>query len=244
MMRIHRFATAWLRLRPWHYQAPSWPRFLRLLGLVGSARWTEPLPQWSFVLETADRLLVVDAGAHPEPAPFDPANQWFFERCFQVLRLDPLSEQMRRAGLDPQAVDTVIQTHLHFDHSDGLLDFPRARVLVQDREVRFHQQRGEGSRPTSWQADRFVRVDGDYVVSPGITLLATPGHTPGHQSVWLEEPGILLLGDLAFDESQLRSGGIPGISVDLAACRKSTQRVLSWPGLRSVWASHDPALAA
>ena len=240
MIKLHRFATTWLRLRPWHYQAPAWPRALRLLGLVGSSRWTEPVPQWSFVLETSDRLLVVDAGSHPDPGPFDAANQWFFERCFQVVALDPLSAQMRRAGLDPEAVDTILQTHLHFDHADGLLDFPQAQVLVQDREVRFHQARPEGSRPRTWHPLRFLRVEGDHAVAPGLKLLATPGHTPGHQSVWLEEPGVLLLGDLAFDEPQFRSGGLPGISVNLGACRRSRQRVLRCQGLREVWASHDP----
>jgi glyoxylase-like metal-dependent hydrolase (beta-lactamase superfamily II) len=125
----------------------------------------------------------------------------------------PFLDRFRQAGFDPLAVDAVVCTHLHVDHvgwNTTLVDgewrptFPESRYLFAGPEYRH------------WAAEPFCRraehddsiapvvaaglvdlVDVDAEIAPGVRLVATPGHTPGHCSVLLESDGqrSLITGD-------------------------------------------------
>jgi glyoxylase-like metal-dependent hydrolase (beta-lactamase superfamily II) len=109
------------------------------------------------------------------------------------------------AGIDPGAIDTIIISHYHGDHINGLLKadntlaFPNAEVLVPAPEHRYWTDAGEESRAATPRiADLFKntrRVIGhaevqkrlrtyemDKEVIPGVLAVSTPGHTPGHTS--------------------------------------------------------------
>ena len=108
------------------------------------------------------------------------------------------------AGIDPKMVDAVIISHFHGDHVNGLLTadnqpaFPNAEVLVPTTEWKFWSDDGEMSRaPAGRMADLFKNnrrvfdaglkkkvtpYDWNKEVVPGITAVATVGHTPGHTS--------------------------------------------------------------
>lgn len=124
-------------------------------------------------------------------------------------------EALREVGLGPEAVDTVVMTHLHFDHSGGTTRrtadggvepvFRRARHVVQAREWEDATHPHERNR-ASYLAENILpleglvdRVEGETEVAPGVTVVPTPGHTAGHQSVLVGEPGgprALFLGDV------------------------------------------------
>ena len=126
-----------------------------------------------------------------------------------------VSDALREAGVLPDAIDTVILSHLHFDHSGGSTRkaasgavepvFRRARHVVQAREWDDATHPHERNR-ASYLAENILplepllhRVDGEAEVAPGITVLPTPGHTAGHQSVLIGRPGeqrVLFLGDV------------------------------------------------
>jgi glyoxylase-like metal-dependent hydrolase (beta-lactamase superfamily II) len=110
---------------------------------------------------------------------------------------------LRAAGIDPQAVDMVIISHFHGDHVNGLLTaddkpaFPKAEVLVPATEWQFWMDDGEMSRaPQGRMADLFKNnrrvfdalgrkvtpYEWNKEITPGITTVATVGHTPGHTS--------------------------------------------------------------
>jgi glyoxylase-like metal-dependent hydrolase (beta-lactamase superfamily II) len=112
---------------------------------------------------------------------------------------------MAAAGIDPAAIDTIIISHYHGDHINGLiradnsLAFPNAEVLVPALEHTYWTDAGEESRsPTPRIADNFKNVrrvighaevmkrlrtyEWDKEVIPGVLAVATPGHTPGHTS--------------------------------------------------------------
>jgi len=126
-----------------------------------------------------------------------------------------VSDALREAGVLPDAIDTVILSHLHFDHSGGSTRktaggavepvFRRARHVVQAREWQDATHPHERNR-ASYLAENILplepllqRVEGEAEVAPGITVLPTPGHTAGHQSVLIGRPDeqrVLFLGDV------------------------------------------------
>lgn len=97
-------------------------------------------------------------------------------------------------GLKPSDIDTIILTHLHFDHADNLDMFPDACVVVQRKELFAALDPVPSQRIFYWKPtlanlvdrkrpDQLMLVDGDYEFLPGIRLLSVPSHTEGMQVV-------------------------------------------------------------
>jgi glyoxylase-like metal-dependent hydrolase (beta-lactamase superfamily II) len=165
--------------------------------------------------------------------------------------LGKLPQNLRAIGVDPADVDIIMLTHLHGDHSLGLVDpqgraiFPKAELLIHEVEAAFWLDRTlQPNDPerisrnstnqravTAPYRDRIRRIkDGE--VLPGITATMRPGHTPGHTN-WLIQSGgerLLIWGDivhlaavqLARPEARL----IYDVDTDLAATTRAT--VLEW----------------
>ena len=104
-----------------------------------------------------------------------------------------LVSSLAQVGLRPADIDTVLYSHLHVDHvgwtTDGDRDgltFDRARHVMSRSEWDHWSTRAGTGGPTERDlaalADRVELVDGESNVVPGITLVPTPGHTPGHCS--------------------------------------------------------------
>jgi glyoxylase-like metal-dependent hydrolase (beta-lactamase superfamily II) len=115
-----------------------------------------------------------------------------------------LLTNLAAAGIDRNAIDTIIISHYHGDHINGLLKadnslaFPNAEILVPALEHKYWTDAGEESRsPTQRIADNFKNVrrvmnpevlkrlrtyEWDKDVIPGVLAVGTPGHTPGHTS--------------------------------------------------------------
>ncbi len=107
-------------------------------------------------------------------------------------------------GIGTENVDNVVITHFHPDHinglsTDGSLTFPNAQVFMSQPEYDFLQNAPEdvagnalGRLQPALDADRVsFYADGDEFL-PGVTAMATPGHTPGHMSLMLENNGASL----------------------------------------------------
>jgi len=129
-----------------------------------------------------------------------------------------ISDALREVGLHPDAIDVVVMSHLHFDHSGGTTRlgaggamepvFRNARHIVQAREwedaTHPHERNRASYLPENifplQENDLLEVVDGETEVAPGVWVVPTPGHTPGHQSVLLGDPGApraVFLGDVA-----------------------------------------------
>jgi len=114
-----------------------------------------------------------------------------------------LEDALLALGHRPDDVGWVINTHLHFDHAGGNtwrdpagavgLTFPRARYVVQARELEFARHTNERTAASylapNFAAVPFTLVHGPAEPLPGIRCLPTPGHVPYHQSVLLESGG-------------------------------------------------------
>jgi N-acyl homoserine lactone hydrolase len=104
-------------------------------------------------------------------------------------------------GLSPADVRIVVNTHLHFDHCGWNAVFPHAPFWVQRTEL--GRARSESPELVDWfdfAGARFELLDGDAQIAEGIRVVATPGHTLGHQSVVVDLPvgPEVLIGDAAY----------------------------------------------
>ena len=195
-----------------------------------------PLDVNSFLIRHRGKLILSDAGTGQAVQPVQ-------------KNLGKLAANLRAIGVDPSAIDIVMLTHLHSDHSMGLLDeakqkvFPNAELMVHEVEAAFWLDRtlqpGDDERlvrnskaQRAVTAPYSVRRIKDGEVLPGITAMLRPGHTPGHTN-WLIESGgerLLIWGDivhlasvqLARPEARL----IYDVDTDLAAATR--QNVLEW----------------
>ncbi len=110
---------------------------------------------------------------------------------------EPLDEALDKAGVDIGDIHTVAVSHLHWDHAGGLRHFAgRVPVHAQRAELEFATQQGpvperRGMFRVDYDDPRidWRLTDGDTELAPGVTAIATPGHTPGHQSFVVDLAG-------------------------------------------------------
>ena len=142
------------------------------------------------VVNTGGKLVVIDTGGGPGAFNQSKGNFGQFQN------------NLKAAGIDPNAVDAVVISHFHGDHIGGLITadnkpfYPNAEVLVPETEWKFWTDEGNTTKVAENLRGNFANTkrvfgalgnkatpyqDGKEVV-PGITAISTPGHTPGHTS--------------------------------------------------------------
>src|SRR4029079_11812944 len=137
----------------------------------------ERMPVYVHVIEHPDARVLVDTGMtelHPAVADLDP-------------RLRPLSKQ----DFDLAGIDLVVNTHLHFDHCGGNHLFAGRPIYVQRRELDDARSQDDYTIREWVEAPgvRYVPVDGELELLPGLRLVPAPGHTRGMQVVVVETGG-------------------------------------------------------
>ena len=119
-------------------------------------------------------------------APVPPASPgWAW-----VLDGDPLRTALAEHGLEPSDLAVAAVSHLHVDHAGGIPTLARAGVPVVLGSSELAMARSGtvaeplGFHPPDWSepGTRWQPVDGDVEIAPGVVVLSTPGHTPGHLS--------------------------------------------------------------
>lgn len=111
------------------------------------------------------------------------------------------ADALEEHDLSPADVRIVINTHLHFDHCGQNAVFKHAPFYIQRGElVRARQEETITSEWFDFAGARFELLDGDAEIAEGIHVVATPGHTVGHQSVIVDTPdgGAVMIGDAAY----------------------------------------------
>ncbi|WP_175871134.1 MBL fold metallo-hydrolase [Burkholderia sp. BCC0397] len=181
-----------------------------------------------YVVRAAGRTILIDAGAGG-------IRQWGGR----------LQDNLRLAGIDPAAIDTVLLTHAHPDHVGGLVNaagqvaFPNAELVAHRREVEFWRDDGNLSRASERARGNFriarqafdaygdaLRTFDAGEVLPGIAAMPLPGHTDGHTGYVLEsgDQGLLVWGDIVhFPHIQIERPDV-SIAFDQDASQAATTR--------------------
>jgi glyoxylase-like metal-dependent hydrolase (beta-lactamase superfamily II) len=210
------------------------------------------------VVKTPSALIVIDCGGTPDFMP----------------TLGAFPERLERAGFKAEDVTHVIFTHAHADHLWGVIDpldddtrFPKARHLMTAAERDYWLRPGladtvpdalkgmtiGSARRLKLLEKRIETVKMDAEIIPGVALVATPGHTPGHVAVQLSFGGASLIvggdaiGNIAVSFQQPDWAWGPDLDRDLGAAtrRKLLDRLvadrtlllgyhLPWPGVGRV----------
>ena len=162
-----------------------------------------PLALRCLLVEAPDALVLIDTGIGNKE------NERFRSIYGVENEGDPtrLEDAIRAAGFQPEDVDIVLLTHLHFDHVGGATRleaggqvvpaFPGARHVVQRGEFEFAASPNERVQASYLErnlspiteAGLWSFVEGETEITRGVQVIPTPGHTPHHQSVLLGSGG-------------------------------------------------------
>ena len=138
----------------------------------------------------------------------------------------PFLENMTNLGFAPDSIDRVLCTHLHFDHvgwntrlenGQWIPTFPNARYLFgeaeweywKDEEDPYESNALEHALKPIFAADQVDLVDSNHRINDEVSLIPTPGHTPGHVSILIESAGeqAVITGDMFHHPCQMAKPG-------------------------------------
>jgi glyoxylase-like metal-dependent hydrolase (beta-lactamase superfamily II) len=172
-------------------------------GGIEDGQWIAPLT--TYVVALGGRTLVIDTGLGPSLGHFSGAT-------------GALPAALQEGGVDTARVDAVVLTHLHSDHIGWIFSDVNGERRPTFANARYVISRAEWAHWQSRDADRIARtaaplaaagqldlVEDGHEPVPGMRLLATPGHTPGHVSVLLCDGGVgaVITGDAVYNPAQL-----------------------------------------
>lgn len=181
-----------------------------MFGIIPKPLWSKlvevdeqnriPLAMTCLLVETAGRRILIETGCGDKYSAK--------ERQIWAISDHWLADSLRTAQIEPESIDTVILTHLHFDHAGGVtrrdangdlrLTFPKARHIVQGGEWEDYKSahfvmtatyRAENLEPLA-ASGLLELVDGDVEIAPGVAVRKFPGHTRHQQGVVLTGGGI------------------------------------------------------
>ncbi|GAA0455816.1 YtnP family quorum-quenching lactonase [Alkalibacillus silvisoli] len=124
------------------------------------------------------------------------------KRNFGVLEESRVFESLKQLKLTPEDIDTILMTHLHFDHASGLTyindgkltsSFPNSKVITSEVEWEEMQKPNMRSKNTYWKENwesvqhQIVTFKENYEVIPGLTMTHTGGHSNGHSVIHYDD---------------------------------------------------------
>jgi N-acyl homoserine lactone hydrolase len=211
-------------------------------------------PILAYLIETANGRILYDVGCDYRKIATPELRSRFFDPMRPMFEPPNMAEDMRiphylgRLGLTSKDIDVVFLGHLHFDHAGGLCDLPGCEVHVHRYEIDAAKTGlDEGVFDDEWaDAAGWTLQSGEYEVAAGVTALATPGHTAGHMSLFIELPRgrpVILCGDAADLEENLTDEVAPGYCWQDNECLAvaSIRRLndLSRSENAELWPNHD-----
>jgi N-acyl homoserine lactone hydrolase len=204
-----------------------------------------------YLIRHAKGLMMWDSGYSDALAAM-PAG---LDTPLSVARLPrTLASQLKEIGVSPAQITHLAFSHSHGDHVGNANLFTAATLYIQEPEydaafgpnaakfnfVAANYDKLRGSPVVKLNGDRDVFGDGS------VTLIATPGHTPGHQSLLVRLPKtgpVLLSGDLAHFQDNWANRRVPAFNFSKEASLKSMEKVAALIAATgaTLWINHDKA---
>jgi len=157
----------------------------------------------SYVVRSSGKTVIVDTGVGPGPIAMLGGIE------------GKLIDDMKAKGVKPEDIDIVVHTHLHFDHvswnlTDGKPTFPNATYYAPEADLSFFETNLSQNPQMAAvlplrDMGRLETYSGEVTLTPEITTIPTPGHTPGHSSVLITSGGdkAVVTGDVAHHPMQV-----------------------------------------
>jgi N-acyl homoserine lactone hydrolase len=198
-----------------------------------------------YLLHHAQGWLLWDTGvtdaiaAMPDgQAPPDP-------RMTHWRRPKTLVSELEELGVKPSEIKYLAISHTHPDHIGNVELFPHTMLLVQKAEYEWPSPFGVGRFKSEHPA---TKLEGDHDVfgDGSVMLIATPGHTPGHQSLLVRLPktgALFLSGDAVHFKSNWENRAVPSGNTDKEKTLASMQRIADVlvKEKAQLWINHDKA---
>ena len=205
------------------------------------------IPVTCYLVRTSDGTILFDTGVSPRAVPGlvrSDSLARFTDADLLVHRLDTI-------GLVAANVDRVVLSHLHYDHAGGTEFFRDSELIVQKDEYSYAHYPAPFFAPFYYRKNfdlpgyRWRLLDGDTELAPGVTVLRTDGHTPGHQSLMVELPEsgpVILTGDACYWHEHVENERVPGVVWNPTLALHSIKRLKTLARLTGarIFPSHDP----
>ena len=223
-----------------------------MFGVIPKPMWEKKAPadarnriamaMNSFLVYAGGKRILIETGAG------DKHNDKF--RDIYALDGPNLLDSLRHYGCQPDDIDIVVNTHLHFDHCGGNPLLGAIPVYVQGAELDAARRTPDYTLPELIENSRFEPVTGQVEVLAGVFLMPTPGHTGGHQSLIVRraDGAVILAGQshdtatqYAADQLSWRahrdshSQPLPDIPNWIDALQQLDPRIVYFAHDRSVW---------
>jgi|SRR5688572_8890710 len=198
--------------------------------------------------------LIFDAGAVPD-SHFKADGARVTEGIMSASM--PLRPQLAAAGYSPADITYLAMSHYHSDHTANANDFASATWIVQkaERDFMFADKPQGIIQPDHYKALRQAKTrvlnneDLDVFGDGTVVIMSTPGHTPGHQVLFVrlaKRGPVLLAGDLYHYPEERTTGRIPTFEFNADQSRASRQKVEAFvkQNKAELWIEHDIATHA
>jgi len=206
---------------------------MRLYLLQLALRPVGGVPVPGYLIQTAHGTILVDSGF---PKSFVSPDGTVGKSGWLVREEDHVVNRLAQIGLRPANIHYVVCTHLDPDHAGSHNLFSTAEFIIQRRHEEFAQSSGHprvGPPHAHWRDPQlhYRQINGDTTLVPGVDLIETSGHVPGHQSVLVRLPntGPVLLAIDAIPRATLTDADtreIQPADMDEAATRASTRKLM------------------
>jgi glyoxylase-like metal-dependent hydrolase (beta-lactamase superfamily II) len=201
-----------------------------------------------YLIQHDKGVLLWDTGV-PDAVAAMPDGMVVANGAITYRRAKTLAVQLAELGVKASDITYLAISHTHGDHVGNVALFPSSTVLIQGAEYDW-AMRGP-NKPAFAPTQTITKLTGDHDVfgDGSVTILSTPGHTPGHQSllVGLPKTGFLVLsGDAVHFADNWTHRRVPAMNVDRDQTLASLQRIAAVIEERKaqLWINHDKAQSA
>jgi N-acyl homoserine lactone hydrolase len=261
-LKVHLVSTGAVTVKT-KFRDASTTGLLAKIAFMLDRKYTGWLPIWVMIIEHPEGIFVIDTGENSNISDRDyfnfasPMVKWFntTQYKFTVEREEEIDRQLQALRIPVEKISSVILTHLHLDHVDGLRHFTNTPVLVNKAEW----EKPFGDLPQLYPPGfkpRLVELNEQYEMfdkafyitnAKDIVLVETPGHTWHHCSVIIktERSHILFGADVCYDQQQVIDKKYSGANAShkLAKDTYAKLRTYCWDNPVIFIPSHEAAAA-